>query len=106
MTFLVLNPSSGISGNMLLAALLDLGADEGKLGGVIEETARVCGCDISFKKEVVKRSGLRALWCDTEIQGDCTTSHGSIFSKKVSLIMNIKLTGTLSRVKPRTEESE
>ncbi|NOZ76752.1 MAG: nickel pincer cofactor biosynthesis protein LarC [Euryarchaeota archaeon] len=84
MKTLVLNPSSGISGNMLLGALLDLGADAERTGRIVEETSRVFGCEVVLETQAVEKAGLRALWVDTRVQGDCAVSHGSVFKKKAA----------------------
>jgi hypothetical protein len=91
MRILVLNPSSGVSGNMLLAALLELGADFRRLEAVVEKTAEVWGCEVALEKKGVERAGFRALWVDTRVQGDYTVSHGSIFKKKAGHVADTLL---------------
>ncbi len=65
---LIINPYlSGISGNMVLGALLDIGADEKRLERVAEAVSARMDCRVEWRME--RRADIRALWIDTSIEG-------------------------------------
>lgn len=60
---------SGISGNMLLGALIDAGGSEKKFTKIVKRIEKEAGCKIKVKKERVKEKGISALFVDIETDG-------------------------------------
>jgi uncharacterized protein (TIGR00299 family) protein len=83
MKVLYIDPASGISGNMLLGALLDMGADMAYLEKVAGVVSEVTGHKVEVASEKVKKHGFPALWVDTHIEEDESHSHGSTFKKRI-----------------------
>ncbi|MFQ6105930.1 MAG: nickel insertion protein, partial [Candidatus Hydrothermarchaeaceae archaeon] len=76
-----IDPSvSGISGNMMLGALVDLGADYRKLADLARVISEKSGCKIEVKKKTVKKNGVFALFIDTAVKGK-NLHTGEEFSK-------------------------
>lgn len=72
MRIFYIDPSiSGISGNMILASLIDIGGDEERFMEIVKGIADELRCNISIKKERVERRGVPALWVDVETEGEC-----------------------------------
>lgn len=69
---LLLNPLSGISGDMLLGALLDLGAPLDVIEEAIRET-EVEGW--SIRPERVSKDGIGATYANVEVHGQATPRH-------------------------------
>jgi pyridinium-3,5-bisthiocarboxylic acid mononucleotide nickel chelatase len=69
---LIINPYlSGISGNMMLGALVDLGADEKKLDGVAKAVSARLDCRVGWKKKRKgKKDDVSTLWIDSSIEGE------------------------------------
>ena len=66
MTIIIDAQSSGISGNMIIGAFVDLGADAEKLKKVMEKSASEFGkVNVSFKN--VNKSGIDATFCHVEM---------------------------------------
>ncbi|MEE8167386.1 MAG: nickel pincer cofactor biosynthesis protein LarC [Candidatus Hydrothermarchaeales archaeon] len=64
-----IDPSlSGISGNMVLGALLDLRSDVGELKRVAAAISKDVGCKIRIEKGI-KKGTLPALWVDAKVSG-------------------------------------
>ncbi len=66
MTVIIDPQGSGISGNMIIGALIDLGADENKIKGVMEKSARDFG-GVSVKISEINKSGIDAVYCNVEM---------------------------------------
>ena len=65
MTIIIDPQGSGISGNMIIGALADLGADEKKLKEVMEKSAGIIGkVNVNFDK--VNKNGIDAVYCHVE----------------------------------------
>lgn len=60
---------SGISGNMLLGALIDAGGSEKKFLQIVKRIEKEAECKIKVKKERVKKRGISALFVDIETDG-------------------------------------
>lgn len=60
---------SGISGNMLLGALLDAGGSEKKFLQIVKRVEKEANCKIDVKKEKTKQKGISALFVDIETGG-------------------------------------
>lgn len=66
MTIIIDPQCSGISGNMIIGALVDLGADKNKLKEIMEESARIVGeINVDFKK--INKHGIDAMYCNVEM---------------------------------------
>lgn len=66
MTIIIDPQGSGISGNMIIGALADLGADEKKLKEVMEKSAGIIGkVNVNFDK--VNKNGIDAVYCHVEM---------------------------------------
>ena len=68
-TFYIDPLQSGISGNMLLGALIDAGGSEKKFLAVVKRIEKEARCKINVKKEKVKQKGIKALFVDIETEG-------------------------------------
>lgn len=60
---------SGISGNMLLGALIDAGGSEKKFLKVVSKIEKEADCKIAVKKEKTRQKGISALFVDIETGG-------------------------------------
>jgi hypothetical protein len=66
MTIIIDPQCSGISGNMIIGALVDLGADKNKLKEIMEESAQIVGkINVNFKK--INKQGIDAMYCHVEM---------------------------------------
>ena len=66
MTIIVDPQSSGISGNMIIGALADLGADEKKLKEIMESSASIIGqIEVNFEK--INKNGIDSIYCHVEM---------------------------------------
>ncbi|WP_407432142.1 nickel pincer cofactor biosynthesis protein LarC [Methanobrevibacter sp.] len=66
MTIIIDPQGSGISGNMIIGALADLGADEKKLKEVMEESAGIIG-KVNVNFDEVNKNGIDAVYCHVEM---------------------------------------
>lgn len=66
MTIIIDPQSSGISGNMIIGALVDLGADKTKLKEIMESSASVIG-KIRVKFEKINKKGIDSTYCNVEM---------------------------------------
>lgn len=60
---------SGISGNMLLGALIDAGGDKKKFLEIVKRIEKGAECKIEVKKEKARKKGISALFVDIETDG-------------------------------------
>ena len=66
MTIIIDPQGSGISGNMIIGALVDLGADRDKLKEVMETSASIIGnVDVTF--EQTNKNGIDSVYCHVEM---------------------------------------
>ncbi|MBR0271786.1 MAG: nickel pincer cofactor biosynthesis protein LarC [Methanobrevibacter sp.] len=66
MTIIIDPQGSGISGNMIIGALVDLGADADKLKEVMESSAGIIGkVDVNFDK--TNKNGIDSVYCHVEM---------------------------------------
>ncbi|MBQ6351017.1 MAG: nickel pincer cofactor biosynthesis protein LarC [Methanobrevibacter sp.] len=66
MTIIIDPQASGISGNMIIGALVDLGADENKLKEIMEKSADIIGkIEVNFNK--INKNGIDAMYCHVEM---------------------------------------
>ena len=74
MTIIIDPQCSGISGNMIIGALIDLGADADKLKEVMESSARIVGeVEVSFDE--INKSGIDSIYCHVEMLDKKTHVH-------------------------------
>ncbi len=66
MTIIIDPQGSGISGNMIIGALVDLGADEKKLIEVMEKSAGIIG-KVNVNFDEVNKNGIDAVYCHVEM---------------------------------------
>ena len=66
MTIIIDPQGSGISGNMIIGALADLGADEKKLIEVMEKSAGIIG-KVNVNFDEVNKNGIDAVYCHVEM---------------------------------------
>ena len=80
-TFYIDPLQSGVSGNMLLGALIDAGGSEKKFRDIVKKIEKEADCKIKVKKEKVKNRGISSLFVDIETDGRCEDLTGIL--KKV-----------------------
>ena len=66
MTIIIDPQGSGISGNMIIGALVDLGADEKKLIEVMEKSAGIIG-KVNVNFDEINKNGIDAVYCHVEM---------------------------------------
>lgn len=88
MTIIIDPQSSGIAGNMLIGAFVDLGADADKLKEVMEKSAQDFGkVKVSFTK--VSKHGIASTFCHVEM---LEHKHSINYKEFISKIENLDLT--------------
>ena len=93
MTIIIDPQGSGISGNMIIGALVDLGADEIKLREVMEKSAGIIGeVNVSFDK--VNKNGINAMYCHVEMLDK--KSHVA-YNELVDAINNLNLDANIKK---------
>jgi len=94
MTVIIDPQSSGISGNMIIGALVDLGADSNKLKEVMEYSARnFGGVEVNFEK--INKKGIDSTYCHVEMLNSDHHIHYNQLKEKINqleLDENIKKT--------------
>ena len=66
MTIIIDPQSSGIAGNMIIGALVDLGADSKKLKEIMEKSAKEFG-KIEVKFDKITKHGISSTFCHVEM---------------------------------------
>lgn len=83
MTIIIDPQSSGIAGNMIIGALVDLGADSNKLKEVMENSAREFGgVEVSFEKQCKK--GISSTFCHVKMLNNNKTVNYRDFIAKIN----------------------
>lgn len=86
-----IDPSvSGISGNMMLAALVDLGASKKKLDEVADVVSKKSTCSVEVKIKKVKKNDISALWLDSKVNSSEYSGEELVrLIKSVSASLNL-----------------
>ena len=91
MTIIIDPQSSGIAGNMLIGAFVDLGADENSLKKVMEYSAEgFGGVNVEFSK--VSKHGIMSTFCHVEM---LNSKHSIEFKDFISKIEELELDDTV-----------
>ena len=106
MTIIIDGQSSGISGNMIIGAFVDLGADTDELKEVMETSAEVFG-KVNVKFSKVNKHGIDATFCHVDmIEKSKTLSYKEVISKINNLNLDEKIKETSINIFKRIGESE
>ena len=85
MTLIIDPQSSGISGNMIIGALADLGADEIELKNIMESVTKEFGeINVEFKK--INKKGIASTYCNVEMIGKSNVYHYDEFIAKIKTL--------------------
>lgn len=94
MTIIIDPQTAGIAGNMIIGALIDLGADSKKTKEIMEKTANEFGkVEVSFEK--INKKGISATYCNVDIIDKGEVRHFNEFIEKIKSLdidENIKKT--------------
>ena len=106
MTIIIDAQSSGIAGNMLIGAFVDLGADENLVKEIMESSAlEFGGVNVEFKK--VSKSGIASTFCHVEMLNREKTIHlKELISKISALDLDDDVKNTSIRIFKRIAEAE
>ncbi|RLG33579.1 TIGR00299 family protein, partial [Methanosarcinales archaeon] len=77
MKCLLFNPFSGASGDMILASLIDLGADPEAVRGAV---SAICGDKVVIKQQDVKRGGIAAKQAIVETSDHAKQTYPEVLS--------------------------
>ena len=94
MTIIIDPQGSGISGNMIIGTLVDLGADKDKLKEVMEKSAVIVG-EVNVNFEKINKKGIDAMYCHVEMIDKKSHVHYNELVDKINgldLDENIKKT--------------
>ena len=106
MTIIIDAQASGIAGNMLIGAFVDLGADENLVKEIMESSAlEFGGVNVEFKK--VSKSGISSTFCHVEMLNREKTIHlKELISKISALDLDDDVKNTSIRIFKRIAEAE
>ena len=85
---IIIDPqTSGISGNMIIGALVDLGADSNKLKEIMESVSSEFGeIKVSFNK--INKKGISSTYCKVDMIEESKVFH---FNEFIAKIENLNL---------------
>lgn len=106
MTIIIDPQGSGIAGNMLIGAFVDLGADADKLKEVMESSAKEFGeVDVEFNK--IKKHGIEATFCHVEmLENKPPVNFKDFISKIEELELDENVKATSLKIFKRIGEAE
>lgn len=106
MTIIIDPQSSGIAGNMIIGALVDLGADKNKLKEIMEKSARPFGeVEVSFSK--VSKHGIDSTYCHVKMTEKSLSLNYPEFIEKIeNLELDENIRKTSIRVFERIAKAE
>lgn len=106
MTIIIDPQSSGIAGNMIIGALVDLGADENELKRIMEKSAKDFGkVEVNFTKVV--KNGIASTYCNVEmLENDNTIPYPEFIEKISRLDLDDDVKQTSMKVFERIAEAE
>ena len=85
MTIIIDPQSSGISGNMIIGALVDLGADKNELKEVMEKSAKIVG-EINVTFDEINKKGIDATYCHVEMLDKKSHVHYNELVDKINAL--------------------
>ena len=106
MTIIIDPQSSGIAGNMLIGAFVDLGADADELKEIMETSAQDFGkVEVSFTK--VSKHGIDSTFCHVEmLEKKDSVTYKKFISKIKTLNLDEKIISTSVNIFKRIAEAE
>ena len=85
MTIIIDPQGSGISGNMIIGALVDLGADKNELKEVMEKSAKIIG-EINVTFDKINKQGIDATYCHVEMLDKKSHAHYNELVDKINAL--------------------
>ncbi len=85
MTIIIDPQGSGISGNMIIGALVDLGADKNELKEVMEKSAKIIG-EINVTFENIIKKGISSTYCHVEMLDKKSHVHYNELVDKINTL--------------------
>lgn len=106
MTIIIDPQSSGIAGNMIIGALVDLGANKDELKEIMEKTANPFGkIEVSFDK--VEKHGIASTYCHVKmLESGHSTNYTDFIGKIKSLNLEDNVKETSIKVFERIAKAE
>ena len=106
MTLIIDPQSSGIAGNMLIGAFVDLGADKDELKKVMEDSALEFG-GVNVEFSTVNKSGITSTFCHVEmLNPEKSANYKKFISKIEKLDLNDDVKKTSIKVFEKIAEAE